>query len=48
MTECGIDHLWALEQNHQAIAFYERHGFRLTGDRMPEDGTEKYIVLMKR
>ena len=47
MSECGIDHLWALEQNHRAIAFYERYGFRLTGDRMPEDGTEKYIVLMK-
>ncbi len=48
MTERGIDHLWALEQNARAIAFYERHGFRLTGDRMPEDDTEKYLLLMVR
>ena len=48
MTERGIDHLWALEQNVRAIAFYERHGFHLTGDRMPEDDTEKYLLLMVR
>ena len=48
MTERGSDHLWALEQNARAIAFYERHGFHLTGDRMPEDDTEKYLLLMVR
>ena len=48
IAERGIDHLWALEQNTRAIAFYERHGFHLTGDRMPEDDTEKYLLRMER
>ena len=26
------DHLWAIEKNTRAIAFYEAHGFQLTGE----------------
>ena len=40
--------LWALEKNDGAIRFYERHGFRLTGDRKPEEGTTEYLVRMER
>ena len=48
VEERGADHLWALEQNHRAIAFYERHGFVLTQERKPEDDTDKFLVLLKR
>jgi len=40
--------LWALEKNERAIRFYQRHGFCLTGERMPEEDTEEYLVRMKR
>ena len=40
-------YLWALEKNRRAIAFYERHGFRLTGERKPEDDTDEYLVRME-
>ena len=33
----GADHLWALEYNKRGIAFYQRNGFRLTGEKMTED-----------
>ncbi|MBP5750876.1 MAG: GNAT family N-acetyltransferase [Firmicutes bacterium] len=48
VNELGADHLWALELNSRAIAFYERHGFELTGDRKPEDDTEKMLVLLRK
>ncbi len=48
ITECGADSLWALEKNTRAITFYERHGFRLTGEKQLEDDTEEYLLLMKR
>ena len=44
----GVTFLWALEKNVRAIAFYRRHGFRVTGDRMPEDDTEEYLVRLER
>ena len=44
----GAEGLWALEKNVRAIAFYERHGFFPTGDRMPEEDTEEYLVFLKR
>ncbi len=44
----GADHLWALEKNTRAIAFYQRHGFCLTADRKPEEGTSEYLVKMVR
>lgn len=42
------DRLWVLEKNTRAIAFYQRHGFRLTGDREFEEGTTEYLLRMER
>ena len=39
--------LWALEKNERAIRFYERHGFRLTGEKKFEEGTMEYLVRME-
>lgn len=39
--------LWALEKNTRAIAFYEKHGFRKTADRKPEEGTEEYLIRLE-
>ncbi len=44
----GIRHLWALEKNTRAIAFYQRHGFRLTEQSRLEEGTTEYLVRMER
>lgn len=40
--------LWALEKNTRAIAFYERHGFRMTDEKKLEDGTTEYLVRLER
>jgi putative acetyltransferase len=40
----GADHLWALKYNTRGIAFYQRHGFSLTGEEMLEDG---WVPLLK-
>ena len=40
--------LWALEKNTRAIAFYQRHGFCLAGEKKLEDGTTEYLVRMQR
>ncbi len=37
-------HLWALEYNTRGIAFYQRHGFELTGEKMLED---EWVPLLK-
>ena len=47
-SEMGANTLWALEKNVRAIAFYERHGFRKTEDRRPEEDTDEYLVRMER
>ena len=39
--------LWALEKNEKAIAFYHRHGFRVTEERKLEEGTTEYLVRME-
>ena len=39
--------LWALEKNTRAIAFYQRHGFRLTAERRPEEDTVEYLIRME-
>lgn len=40
----GASELWALEYNTRGIAFYERHGFSLTGERILEDD---WVPLLK-
>ena len=42
--EQGARELWALEYNTRGIAFYERHGFSLTGERILEDD---WVPLLK-
>lgn len=48
IAKMDVKYLWVLEKNTRAIAFYERHDFHITGDRMPEEGTEEYLVRMER
>jgi putative acetyltransferase len=48
IREHNADHLWALEKNAKAIRFYERHGFTVTGEKKPEDGTSEYLVLLRK
>lgn len=48
IREHNADHLWALEKNEKAIRFYKRHGFIATGEKKPEEGTDEYLVLLKR
>lgn len=40
----GCTWLWALEYNKRGIAFYRRHGFDFTGERMIED---EWVPLVK-
>ena len=42
------DFLWALEKNTRAIKFYERHGFKLTGEKKLEEDTAEYLICMKK
>ena len=44
----GASFLWALEKNQRAVSFYHRNGFKLTGKRKPEEGTNEYIVELRR
>jgi putative acetyltransferase len=39
--------LWVLEKNTDAIRFYETHGFHLTENRIFDEGTTEYKVLME-
>ena len=41
-------YLWVLEKNVDAIRFYERYGFTVTGKKQFEEGTTEYIVELKR
>ena len=42
----NANHLWALEKNTRAIAFYQRNGFHLTTDRKLEEDTTEYLVRL--
>ncbi|MBP0973244.1 MAG: GNAT family N-acetyltransferase [Oscillospiraceae bacterium] len=44
VEELGANWLWALQYNTRGIAFYERHGFALTGEKMFEDD---WVPLLK-
>ena len=48
IREKQVSTLWALEKNTRAIAFYLRHGFRVTPDRKPEEDTDEYLVRLER
>jgi len=48
MEELDVQFLWALEKNVRAIAFYERHGFRVTEDKKLEEDTTEYLVRLER
>ena len=48
IRELHVTRLWALEKNERAIAFYQRHGFRVTEERRLEEGTEEYLVRLVR
>ena len=40
--------LWVLENNVDAIKFYEAHGFAANGKRQLEEGTPEYAIMMER
>ena len=44
VNELHADWLWALEYSERGIAFYKRHGFVLTGEKMIED---EWVPLLK-
>ena len=46
--EYEVNCLWVLEKNTNAIRFYEAHGFHITDNKMLEEGTSEYRVLMER
>lgn len=46
VDKLGATYLWALEKNTRAIAFYKRHGFQTTEEKMLEDGTTEYLVKL--
>ena len=46
--EKGCTWLWALEKNERAVRFYQRYGFRLTGEKKPEEDTTEYLVRLSR
>ena len=51
LLECAVEklgatYLWALEKNTRAIAFYQKHGFQTTEEKMLEEGTVEYLVKL--
>ena len=48
IREHDVSFLWALEKNTRAISFYEKHGFRLSGDKKLEEDTTEYLVRLER
>ena len=48
IAERDANHLWALEKNKKAIAFYKRHGFNMTNEKKYEEDTTEFLVCMER
>ena len=48
IRELHVTHLWALEKNLRAIAFYQRHGFQPSIERKPEEDTEEFLIKLIR
>lgn len=43
-----VRRLFVLEKNVGAVRFYQKHGFILTRERQPEEGTAEFVVKMER
>ena len=48
VDKLGVRYLNVLEKNINAIRFYQRHGFVLTQEKQLEQGTNEFVVKMKR
>ena len=48
IAEKDANHLWALEKNIKAIAFYKRHGFNMTNEKKYEENTTEFLVRMEK
>ena len=48
VKELGASWLWALEKNVRGLEFYARHGFGPTGEKVFEEGTDEYLVKLRR
>ena len=48
IAERDANHLWALEENIKAIAFYKRHGFDTTNEKKYEEDTTEFLVRMEK
>ena len=48
IAERDANHLWALEKNIKAIAFYQRHGFDTTNEKKYEEDTSEFLVRMEK
>ena len=48
IKEHDVRSLWVLEKNTNAIRFYESHGYHVTDNKILEEGTPEYKLLMER
>ena len=48
IAEKDANHLWALEKNIKAIAFYKRHGFNMTNEKKYEEDITEFLVCMEK
>lgn len=43
-----VKYLWVLEKNHRAAGFYLSHGFAFTQEQRLQEGTDEFLIKMKR
>lgn len=48
VEELHATHLWVLEKNTRALAFYRKYGFFPDGDKQLEEGTTEYLLHLTR